>query len=64
MITPQRHDAGRIGYGLGTASYPDFGEPNLAGGLSLAGPHGGEDGYTTILVTVPASFPPSTATTR
>lgn len=59
MITPGKgNTGGPIRYGLGTMIFPYVGEPNLAvghtGAVSLAGPHGGEDGYSTMLVTVPA----------
>ena len=57
MTTRQSVDTGYNGYGLGAMIFPDYGEPHPAvghgGNVSLPGPHGGVDGYSTILVTVP-----------
>ena len=58
MTTPGQGETGGIGYGLGTMIFPGIGKPDLAvghtGAVSLAGPHGSEDGYSTMLVTLPA----------
>jgi hypothetical protein len=60
MTTPQSPgsgNAGSGGYGLGTMIFPEVAGHHRAlghmGGLSLPGPHGGDDGYTTVMVSVP-----------